>query len=228
LRVSAPRTIRATLHWRVKRGGPGIDTSTIDVGDAFERRAIRADRPATLGATALIGAAVGAHGSEIVSSPTSSDRDEPTTVPLRVSRQATIDLVHALDVLSTLDWLGTAAEPPAELAGQRRIKAVLDLPILDGSGSRPIHKAALIDVGPPLVQGDVVLQAIGWQSDSMAPLFPVFAGQLRVTSAGVALNGRYAPPFGRLGLLVDERVLHFVARRTAQAFLDRVADRLTT
>jgi hypothetical protein len=57
----------------------------------------------------------------------------------------------------------------------------------------------------------------------MAPLFPVFAGHLRLTESSLVLEGRYAPPFGRLGLLIDERILHFVARRTAQAFLARLA-----
>jgi len=35
--------------------------------------------------------------------------------------------------------------------------------------------------------------------------------------------GRYAPPFGRFGLLIDQALLHLVATRTAHAFLGRVA-----
>ena len=156
--------------------------------------------------------------------------EEPTTVPLRVSRPVSVDLGVVLEILAEAGWLGplaeTSAGTPVEVEGRRRVRAVLALPITDGSGSRPIHKSALIDVGPPTMEGDVVIQEIGWQSDSMAPLFPVFAGQLRVTATGLALNGRYAPPFGRIGLLVDEHVLHFVARRTAQALLDRLASSL--
>ena len=70
--------------------------------------------------------------------------------------------------------------------------------------------------------------AIGWQSDSVAPLFPVFAGRLTIRTDLLSLEGDYAPPLGRIGLLIDERILHFVARRTAQAFLARVAARLET
>lgn len=152
--------------------------------------------------------------------------EETATVPLRVSRPVVADLGVALGILATAGWLGPVADAPADVDGRRRIRAVLALPITDGSGSHPIHKSALIDVGPATIEGDVVIQEIGWQSDSMAPLFPVFAGQLRVTTTGLALNGRYAPPFGRIGLLVDEHVLHFVARRTAQALLDRLASSL--
>jgi hypothetical protein len=152
--------------------------------------------------------------------------DGPITVPLLVSHPAQVDLSRALDELTNLDWLGPAVTDPPGREGVRRTRAVLDLPVFDGSAPSPIRKAALIDVGTPHAQGDAVILDIGWQSDSIAPLFPVFAGQLRITSTSLVLSGRYAPPFGRLGLLVDVRILHFVARRTAQAFLARVAARI--
>jgi hypothetical protein len=152
--------------------------------------------------------------------------DGPITVPLLVSHRVQVNLARALDELTNLDWLGPAVTDPLERDGVRRTRAVLDLPVFDGSAPSPIRKAALIDVGTPHAQGRAVVLDIGWQSDSMTPLFPVFAGQLRVTSTSLVLSGRYAPPFGRLGLLVDVRILHFVAQRTAQAFLARVAARI--
>ena len=124
-----------------------------------------------------------------------------------------------------LDWLEARVDNGDEIEGLRRVVADLELPILDGSATGPIRKSALIDVGIPRVLPDLVLVDVGWQSASMAPLFPVFAGQLRITARSLVLDGRYAPPFGRLGLVIDAGILHFVARRTAQAFLARFAAR---
>ena len=145
------------------------------------------------------------------------------TVPLRVSRGARIEMTRAIDALTDLDWLGPRVNGPAEREDLRRIRTVLELPIFDGSAPGPIRKTALVDIGiPAALVGPVVVQ-IGWQSDWLSPLFPVFAGQLRITATILVLDGLYAPPFGRLGLLIDRQILHVVARRTAEAFLARLA-----
>jgi hypothetical protein len=148
------------------------------------------------------------------------------TVPLRVSRGARIEMSRAIDALTDLDWLGPRVDGPAEREDLRRISTVLELPIFDGSAPGPIRKTALVDIGiPAALAGPLVVQ-VGWQSDSLSPLFPVFAGQLLITTTILLLDGLYAPPFGRLGLLIDRHVLHVVARRTAQAFLARLAAHL--
>lgn len=95
--------------------------------------------------------------------------------------------------------------------------------VLDGSSTRPVQKAALIDLGPARRVGDRVLVEIAWRSASFAPLFPVFAGQLAISATDIVLDGRYAPPLGTLGLLVDRALLHLVARRAAGALVTRLA-----
>jgi hypothetical protein len=155
-----------------------------------------------------------------------SGADAPLTVPLRVSRHARVELTRAIETLGNLDWLGVRIAAPPNREEFRRISTVLLLPIQDGSATSPIGKTALIDIGQPIVLADELRVDVGWQSDSLAPLFPVFAGQLRISSTSLVLSGRYAPPFGRLGLLIDERILHFVARRTAQSFLDRLTAKI--
>ena len=149
-----------------------------------------------------------------------------TTVPLLVSHQVALDLGRAMAAMTNVDWLGSMESSPAGLAGWRRVSTILVLPITDGSAPGPVRKGAWVDLGPATVSDDAVVLDVGWQSDSMTPLFPVFAGQLRITPDGLFLEGRYAPPFGRLGLLIDERILHFIAQRTGQAFLDRLANRI--
>jgi hypothetical protein len=152
-----------------------------------------------------------------------STDDTQATVPLRVWRGARIDLSRAIDALTNLDWLGQPVNGPAERGDLRRVRTVLELPIFDGSGPAPIRKTALVDIGIPDAHVSSVVVQVGWQSDSLTPLFPVFAGQLWITTTLLVLDGLYAPPFGRLGLLIDRHVLRVVARRTAQAFLARLA-----
>lgn len=147
---------------------------------------------------------------------------DTATIALRVARAARIDLRCVLDALDDPSWLGRPIETPAG-DPERRVATDLDLPIVDGSGTGPIRKAALIDLGRPnRVDGSVVVD-IAWRSASIAPLFPVFAGQLQISATRLTLDGRYAPPFGMLGLLIDRALLHLVARRTGQALLGRVA-----
>jgi len=153
---------------------------------------------------------------------------EPGSVRLAVSQRGRFPVAASVAAIEDLAWLGEPLAPGPDLGPWRRVKSVLALPVTDGSAPGPLHKSALIDVGPLERLGSSVRAAIGWQSDSVAPLFPVFAGRLTIQPDLLSLEGDYAPPLGRIGLLIDERILHFVARRTAQAFLARVAARLET
>lgn len=145
------------------------------------------------------------------------------TVPLRVRRPGTIDLDRAILALGDLSWLGRPTDGPPDRPQLRHVATDLDLPILDGSSTGPVRKAAFIDLGPARQVGDLVLVEIAWRSASFAPLFPVFAGQLSISANDIVLDGRYAPPVGRLGLLLDQALLHLVAQRTAGALVARLA-----
>lgn len=142
------------------------------------------------------------------------------TVSLHVTLRAPVDLDRARATFTELGWLGRSVDgaPGPEW---RRIAADLALPVRDGSGPA-VRKAALIDVGAVQEAGDGLRVPIAWSSASLTPLFPVFAGHLAITRSGLALDGRYAPPLGRVGLLIDQGLLNFVATRTAQAFLARL------
>jgi hypothetical protein len=146
-----------------------------------------------------------------------------TTVPLLVRRIGWVEIDRVIAALDDLSWLGpSAAEQPVH-EGLRRIATDLEMPIHDGSATRPVRVATYIDIGPARVVRDHVLVEIAWHSALFAPLFPVFAGELRTSANDIVLDGRYAPPFGELGLLLDQAILHFVARRTAHALLARLA-----
>ncbi len=143
------------------------------------------------------------------------------TVVLFVIHRAVIDGDLARAAFADLGWLGRPVDTPPG-GGQRRIATDLELPVRDGSGPA-VRKAALIDVGVVHETGDGVGVLIAWRSASLAPLFPVFAGHLEIKRSGLTLEGRYAPPFGKFGLLIDRSLLYAIADRTAEAFLERVA-----
>ena len=112
---------------------------------------------------------------------------------------------------------------PTDRPDLRRIVTDLELPIRDGSATGPVRAATYIDMGQGNLVGDHVFVELAWQSALFAPLFPVFCGQARFSTDDIVLDGRYAPPLGAVGLLLDRAILHFVARRTAGGLLARLA-----
>ena len=145
------------------------------------------------------------------------------TVALYVALTVDIDHDRALEAFADLDWLGQSpAEPSSE--GWREVHADLELPVLDGSGPA-VRKAAVIDIGRVRETAGSLSVPIAWRSASLTPLFPVFGGHIEVRRSSLVLTGRYAPPFGRMGLLMDQALLHFVADRSARALLEAVAGR---
>lgn len=140
---------------------------------------------------------------------------------LHVALRAPADIDRARATFAELSWLGRSVDGAPE-PEWRRVAADLALPVRDGSGPA-VRKAAFIDVGPVQGARDRLRVPIAWCSASLTPLFPVFAGHLTITPSELALDGRYAPPLGRVGLLLDQGLLRFVATRTANAFLARVA-----
>jgi hypothetical protein len=55
----------------------------------------------------------------------------------------------------------------------------------------------------------------------------VFVGSLHADGSELRLEGEYAPPGGGIGLLIDQTFLQYFARRTANWFLDRVAEEVS-
>ena len=149
--------------------------------------------------------------------------DDPETVPLRVRRTGRMDLDRAMGALGELSWLGPTTDGPQGHPELRQVVTDLELPSRIGSSRGPLRKSTLVDVGLARRIGDQVLVGISWQSANLAPLFPVFAGELSVSEDEIVLDGRYAPPLGTLGLLIDQALLHFVARRTASVLVERFA-----
>ena len=146
--------------------------------------------------------------------------------PLRLAQAASIDVERARALLDgdASTWLGTPA--PAPNAWTHRFLTDLSLPIRDHAPNLTFKKAAFVDLGAVTGTADTCEVEIGWRSSSLAPLFPVFAGKLVLTTAELTLEGYYAPPGGDIGAVLDKAFLNIAARGTARWFLDKVAAEL--
>jgi len=144
--------------------------------------------------------------------------------PLRLVQPAAVDVAAALPLLTQRagSWLGTPVDSPEP--ERRRFLTDLRLPIRDHSPLVTFKKAAFVDLGRVLETPTGCEIEIGWRSSSLAPLFPVFAGKLLVTSTELRLEGYYAPPGGEFGLALDRAFLGIAARGTARWFLERTAE----
>jgi hypothetical protein len=78
---------------------------------------------------------------------------------------------------------------------------------------------------PRLDEADWVVP-IEWRATTLAPLFPVFAGHLRIGSSRIELEGSYAPPGGTLGYVLDAALLRLAARQTGRWLLGKLASAL--
>lgn len=156
------------------------------------------------------------------------DFDEDAFVPLRAFRSSHLDLDAAVALLDApeLPWLGVPTESGHDGGARREFRCDLHVPVRAVGRKIDFHKAALVEIGrAKRANGHVTLE-ISWRSATLAPLFPVFSGQLTLTADGLALDGWYAPPGGRVGVALDRMMLGVGARRTATWFLGVVAEGL--
>ena len=144
---------------------------------------------------------------------------------IHLLHEATVDLDRVPEVLGAPEapWLGL---PTTDQAPSRR-SFLCDLELHAGGGGRALfRKAAIISLGEPLggVGGWVV--PIEWRAAGLTALFPVLAGDLHLRADRLEIRGRYAPPGGRLGYLVDAALLGAAARQTGRWFLRKLASEL--
>jgi hypothetical protein len=155
-----------------------------------------------------------------------------TSVPshltlLRLVQLATVDLscVGSMFADESGAWLGTPVA--ATRPGTHRFLTDLSLPIREHAPSLVFKKAAYVDLGDIRREADTCELEIGWQSSTLAPLFPVFAGHLTLTATELRLEGYYAPPGGEFGAVLDKAFLGIAARGTARWFLEKATAAIT-
>ncbi|HYA44034.1 MAG TPA: hypothetical protein VED59_00385 [Acidimicrobiales bacterium] len=94
-----------------------------------------------------------------------------------------------------------------------------------------LAKTVEVTLGPVREHGEVTLIAFSWRATGLGSLFPLLDADLEVSPLGedhceLALRGRYVPPGGTPGRMVDRLLLHRLADATVRAFLSHLALRL--
>lgn len=143
-----------------------------------------------------------------------------SVVALHVALPARIDLDRvAVAFGSDTDWLG---EPlPSATSGARLFACDLELSVLPDRRAT-FRKSAVVGLGEPVRDRSGWTVPIEWRAATHAPLFPVFAGYLRLTARRLELEGQYLPPGGTVGYVLDRLLLRVAANGTGRWFLQKV------
>jgi len=139
---------------------------------------------------------------------------------LHVALPAQIDLDRvAVAFGPDAAWLG---EPlPPVTSGTRLFACDLELRVLPDRHAT-FRKSAVVGLGEPVRDRGGWMVPIEWRAATHAPLFPVFAGHLRLTARHLELDGQYLPPGGTVGYVLDRLLLHVAASGTGRWFLQKV------
>jgi hypothetical protein len=94
-----------------------------------------------------------------------------------------------------------------------------------------VRKRVEVTLGEPEKTGDWTNMPISWKATFPEQLFPVLTGRLELVPVekGVTrltVSGMYAPPFGKLGALIDDAVMHSVAEATVREVTEGIARQL--
>jgi hypothetical protein len=141
-------------------------------------------------------------------------------VALHVALPAEIDLDRVAMVFgSDTAWLGESL--PLATSGTRLFACDLELRILPDRRTT-FRKSAVVGLGEPVRDRGGWMVPIEWRAATHAPLFPVFAGHLRLTARHLELDGQYLPPGGTVGYVLDRALLHVAASSTGRWLLQKV------
>jgi hypothetical protein len=98
-------------------------------------------------------------------------------------------------------------------------------------GDASLGKRVQIDLGDAYPRGDGFVLPLNWWATGAQRLFPTLDADLEIMPMGpdqvmLTLMGRYEPPLGALGRVVDRLVLHRIAEACVRSFLHRIAAHL--
>lgn len=156
--------------------------------------------------------------------PSSSDA-VPVIITRRVSRPPTE--VSAL-LFEDPAALLRAPEEPVKLPAGRPTVSV-EVRFADFS----FRRIAVVGFGPIVMEDDGTQRLpLWWEAADQPWLFPTFDGGLEVRPSDpgteLRLEGRYRPPLGTAGALLNRAVLHRSATASLETLLDRLSAQLLT
>src|ERR671923_2247671 len=123
-------------------------------------------------------------------------------------------------------WLEEAASRAAHFGRAAGVKLRSKLGL--GRLRTGVGKRARLEVGDARFVRDHFVIPVTWEASGYAGLFPVMDAVMEVHRAGaeqsrIVFWGRYDPPLGRAGELIDRYVAHEVAEVTVRNLLEAFA-----
>ena len=91
-----------------------------------------------------------------------------------------------------------------------------------------VRKRVAVELGSLIKDGSWAEVPISWKATLAKPFFPRFSGKVQLapvdpTVTRLTLSGMYKPPLGRLGMELDEAVMHSVAEATVREVTESIA-----
>lgn len=91
-----------------------------------------------------------------------------------------------------------------------------------------LGKTVAVRLGAPVGEDEDLAIPLAWEATGPTGLFPRLEGELHLVAldpdrSELRLVGRYRPPLGRAGQVLDEALLARIARATVRSFLRRLA-----
>jgi hypothetical protein len=129
-----------------------------------------------------------------------------------------------VEVDAALAGIVEGLDDSANVAYRRGEDLVAAIGAVSGSG---IAKTVHLEVGEPTRRADATSMPLAWTATGTPGLFPTMEADLTIGALGsgltqVAFQGRYKPPLGLVGRVLDRAVLHRFAELSVKDFVDRV------
>lgn len=95
----------------------------------------------------------------------------------------------------------------------------------------PLRKRVAVELGSVMKDGSWVEVPITWKATAATPFFPIFNGKVVLAPVEPAVtrltvSGMYKPPLGRLGLELDDALLHNMAEATIKDLAESISRQL--
>ena len=123
-------------------------------------------------------------------------------------------------------------DPERWLPGAERMGEQLIFEVGLGPSGRRVQRKVQAMLSRVQPFGHGVAVHVEWRALRRPELYPTLAGALRLERAGpgrcrLAFDATYRPPAGRVGMAIDQALMHRVAETSLRDFVARLVDRLT-
>jgi hypothetical protein len=94
-----------------------------------------------------------------------------------------------------------------------------------------IRKRVTVEAGEPVTSGQWTGIPVTWKASFPERLFPTMEGKVELApvdglTTRLTVSGMYQPPLGRVGMQLDQAVMHSVAEATVKELAESIAERL--